>query len=274
MKLRVLLVLFICLIIIDPSNAQSNGAKLFTSKCTACHTIGGGNLVGPDLANIQNIRTEEWITNFIKSPQKVIDSGDSAAVALLNEFKIVMPDQPLSNTEIKSIIDYIATNSPDKNNPNQKTPNQIFNAALATDSDVIKGKNIFEGETKLQNGGPACIACHNVDNPNVFTGGLLAKDLTVAFSRLSAAGIDGILRNPPFPAMIDAFVPAPLTDDEISALLAFFYYSNNVGISQTSALQNQSDLLVGLIIGLDIFIVFLLIMWKQVKKRSVNFFNN
>jgi mono/diheme cytochrome c family protein len=274
MKIIVLLVLFTCLIFIDSINAQSNGAKLFTSKCTACHTIGGGNLVGPDLANIQNIRSEEWITNFIKSPQKVIDSGDSAAVALLSEFKIVMPDQPLSNAEIKSIIDYIATNSPDKNNPNQKTPNQIFNASLATDSDVIKGKNIFEGVTKLQNGGPSCIACHNVDNPNLFTGGLLAKDLTLAFSRLSAAGVDGILRNPPFPAMIDAFANAPLTDDEISALLAFFYYSNNAGMLQTSTLQNQSDLLVSLIIGLDIFIVFLLIMWKRVKKRSVNFFNN
>ncbi|MFA7421599.1 MAG: c-type cytochrome [Melioribacteraceae bacterium] len=274
MKLRVLLVAFSCLIIIDSTTAQSNGQKIFTSKCTACHTIGGGNLVGPDLANVQDLRTEEWLINFIKSPQKVIDSGDSAAVALHNEFKILMPDQLLSNTEIKSIIDYIKTNSPDANNPNQKTPNQIFNASLATDSDVIRGKSYFEGESKFKNGGPSCISCHNVDNPNVLTGGLLAKDLTLAFSRLSAAGIDGILRNPPFPAMIDGFGAAPLTDQEISDLLAFFYYSNNAGVSQATTLQTQSDLLVSLIIGLDIFIAFLLIMWRRVKKRSVNFFNN
>ena len=28
--------------------AQPDGAKIFKQNCTACHTIGGGRLVGPD----------------------------------------------------------------------------------------------------------------------------------------------------------------------------------------------------------------------------------
>ena len=55
----------------------------------------------------------------------------------------------------------------------------------------------------------------------MFNGGLLAKDLTTAFSRLSAAGVDGILRNPPFPAMVNAFSSTPLTDHEVKDILAF-----------------------------------------------------
>lgn len=256
-------------------NAQNQGEQLFKQKCTACHTVGGGKLIGPDLANVHIRRTEEWIIKFVHSSQSLIMSGDTTAVAVFNQHnKVVMPDQDVNANQIKLILSYIAANSPDVNNPNVKTPSQIFDTASITAADIEKGKNIFEGLTKLTNGGPACISCHNINNQVMFNGGLLAKDLTTAFSRLSAAGVDGILRNPPFPAMVNAFGSTPLTDHEVKDILAFLYYADSKGEVQLSPLQTQFDLLIGIIIGINIALGIFFLMWQRVKKYSVNFFNN
>ena len=257
------------------SSAQNQGEQLFSQRCAACHTIGGGKLIGPDLVNVQTRRTEAWIIKFVQSSQSVIKSGDSTAIAVFEQYnKVVMPDQDLKVNQIKSIITYITTNSPDTNNPNTKTPTQIFNAASITAADIERGKNLFEGKTKLTNGGPACISCHNINNQVMFNGGLLAKDLTTAFTRLSAAGVDVILRNPPFPAMVDGFGSAPLTDPEIKAILAFLYNSDSKGEVQLSSLQTQFDLLIGVIVVMITLLAVFLFMWQRVKKYSVNFFNN
>lgn len=252
-------------------SAQNNRELVFSRNCITCHTVGKGKLIGPDLANVQSRRTEDWIIKFVQSSQSVIKSGDSTAIAVFDQHnKVIMPDQNLDNNQIKSIIDYIAANSPDANNPNKKIPAQIFSAASITASDIERGKNIFEGTTKLTNNGPACISCHNIDNPNVFNGGILAKDLTAVFSRLSATGVDGILRNPPFPAMINGFGLTPLTDQEIKDLLAFLYYADGKGEAHLSPLQTQFDLMIGIILGLNIALVVFLLMWQRVKKYSVN----
>jgi len=256
-------------------NAQNQGEQLFKQRCTACHTVGGGKLIGPDLANVHIRRAEEWIIKFVHSSQSVIKSGDTTAVAVFNQHnKVFMPDQDLNDNQIKSIITYVTSNSPDANNPNQITPAQIFNTASITKVDIERGKNIFEGTVKLTNGGPACISCHNIDNPAVFNGGLLAKDLTTAFTRLSAAGVDGIIRNPPFPAMINAFGSTPLTDQEVKDLLAFLYSTDKRGEVQLSAFQTVYVLLIGVIIGLNVVLIVLIFTWQRVKKYSVNFFNN
>lgn len=253
------------------SSAQNQGEQLFSQKCSACHTVGRGKLIGPDLANVQDRRTEEWIIKFVQFSQSVIKSGDSTAIAVFNQHnKVVMPDQDLKVNQIKSIIDYITTNSPNANSPNKKPPAQIFSAASFTAADIERGKNIFEGTTKLTNNGPPCISCHNIDNPKVFNGGLLAKDLTTVFSRLGAVGIDGTLRNPPFPAMVNGFGSSPLTDQEIKDILAFLYDAGNRGPFQSTPLLSQFVLLIGIILGLNIVLVILLIMWQRVKKDSVN----
>ena len=270
-KTAFLISLHFFLIFFMELSAQNNGELFFSRKCAACHTVGGGKLIGPDLANIQDRRTEEWIIRFVQSSQSVIKSGDSTAIAVFDQYnKIVMPDQDLKMNEIKSILDYIKTNSPDANNPNKKTPTQIFNASSITASDIERGKNIFEGTAKLTNNGPPCIYCHNIDDPKVFNGGLLAKDLTTAFSRLGAAGVDGVLRNPPFPAMVNSFGSAPLTDQEIKDVLAFLYDADKKGSLQATPLQSQFVLLIGIILGLNITLIPLLLMWQRVKKYSVN----
>lgn len=271
-KTAFLISLHFFLIFLIELSAQNNGELVFSQKCAACHTVGGGKLIGPDLANVHKIRAEDWIIKFVQSSQSVIKSGDSTAVAVFNQYnQTVMPDQKLSVNEIKSIVDYIRTNSADPNNPNQKTPSQIFNATTITAVDIESGRNIFDGTTKLTNRGPSCISCHNIENPVISNGGLLAKDLTAAFTRMGAQGIDGILRNSPFPAMMDAFSLNGLTDQEIKDLLAFLYYVDKKGTMQIPTIERESFLLLGVVVISNILLVIFLLLWIKVKKHSINF---
>ncbi|PKL83925.1 MAG: hypothetical protein CVV24_02525 [Ignavibacteriae bacterium HGW-Ignavibacteriae-3] len=267
----VVLVQFFVIFHIELS-AQDKGELLFSQKCISCHTIGKGKLIGPDLSNITKKRNEAWLIKFIHSSQTLINSGDSTAVAVFGQYNnILMPDQNLSNAEILSVLEHIKINSVDSQSPNTRTPSQIFSATYITKVDIENGLNIFDGTTKLTNNGAACLTCHNIENPIVTNGGLLSKDLTNTFSRMGAQGIDGILRNPPFPAMADAFQFHQLTDQEIKNLLALLYYVDKKGPVIIPKTEKESSLLIGVALASNLMLVILLLLWIRVKKKSVNF---
>ena len=79
-----------------------------------CHSVGKGRLIGPDLKGVNTKRNEEWIIKFVKGSQAFIKSGDADAKAIFDEYQVVMPDQNLTDAEIKSIITFIAANSEEK----------------------------------------------------------------------------------------------------------------------------------------------------------------
>ncbi|MCO6473546.1 MAG: cytochrome c [Melioribacteraceae bacterium] len=266
-----ILKVFLIVCLFQSLEAQDSGQKIFFEKCTACHTIGEGKRVGPDLANVHQRRDADWLVKFILSSQSLINSGDSIAAAVFEENnKVIMPDQPLSESELKSVIEYISTNSPDPNNPNIKTPKQIFNPTVVTQADIERGKKLFEGTVEFENGGVPCVVCHTVQLPGVFDGGTLAKDLSMAFTRLSPAGVDGIIRNPPFPAMVNSFADKPLTDQEVKDLLAFLYYSDDWNLYQNFSGNGDIIFLAVSIFSLNIVFLFFLWKWRKVKKYSVN----
>ncbi|MEO6883465.1 MAG: cytochrome c [Bacteroidia bacterium] len=85
-----------------------NGSDLFTSNCVACHTIGKGKLVGPDLKGVESYRSEKWLLKWIKSSQSLVQAGDTAAVKLFaDNSNIPMPDQALNEDQIKAILNFI-----------------------------------------------------------------------------------------------------------------------------------------------------------------------
>ncbi len=111
MKIRTTILSFLFAFFTTHSFAQ-DGKELFQNNCTACHTIGKGKLVGPDLIDIDKKYPEAHLIKWIKSSTSVIKSGDKNAIKLFEEYSnIVMPDQKLSDAEIKSVITYIKTES-------------------------------------------------------------------------------------------------------------------------------------------------------------------
>ena len=93
MKKSIILLVFFHFLANGALLAQGEAEQLFKTKCGICHTVGKGKLVGPDLAGAHERHPHEWLLNFIRSSQKMVTGGDSAAVALFEQNnKVVMPD--------------------------------------------------------------------------------------------------------------------------------------------------------------------------------------
>lgn len=95
-----------------PQQDVAAGEKIFKNVCTACHSIGGGKRVGPDLNKVHMKYDEKWLISFIRSSQTMVKSGDAKAVKAFNENnKIIMPDNKYTDAEIKNILAYIKKQS-------------------------------------------------------------------------------------------------------------------------------------------------------------------
>jgi nitrite reductase (NO-forming) len=90
-----------------PTDPDAVAGKLaFESKCLACHSIGQGKKLGPDLAGVTRRRSDEWLTKWLKSPEKMLKT-DADAGAMLKEYNnIPMPNQSLSDAEIRQYRKY------------------------------------------------------------------------------------------------------------------------------------------------------------------------
>lgn len=81
---------------------------IFQSRCASCHTIGGGDKIGPDLAGIRQRREPKWLARFVKEPEKMLASGDALATQLFDRFNQVrMPNLGLTDNEVFSLLNYI-----------------------------------------------------------------------------------------------------------------------------------------------------------------------
>ncbi len=88
--------------------SAQEGEKLFTEKCTACHTIGKGKLIGPDLSGVTTRREESWLKRQIKEPDRMIAEKDPIVMELLKESNNVpMVPLGLSDAEIEAVVAYL-----------------------------------------------------------------------------------------------------------------------------------------------------------------------
>ena len=255
---------------------QLEGAAYFKQLCAACHTINGGILVGPDLANVQERRSDEWLQKFIASSQTLINSGDEDAVAVFEQFnKIVMPDPPFSADQIAAVIVYIKAASGGEEQSavaetvGGETAASVDTDIVGTEEDIIMGQNLFQGKIQLTNGGPACNSCHDVKNDAVIGGGILARELTTVFSRMGEPGVRAILGSAPFPVMQQAYVNKSLTDEEIFSIVSFLQQADRDHMFQQP--RDYGVKLAGTgIVGLIVLLGVYALLWRKRKKKLVN----
>ena len=248
-----------------------NGEAIFKQNCGVCHRVGGGRMVGPDLMGVTTKRSEAWLMKWVKGSQALIQSGDADAKAISAEFNgLIMPDQTISDADIKAVFAFISSSSaPATASVDTAKKKVIPDVSNNASSEIVEqGKNIFIGSEALSAGGPACISCHNIDYKGLIPGGLLAKDLTTAYSRLGGdAGISGILGAPPFPAMTQAYRDKPISEKEIASVIAFLNKVDKDKPNQQASTMNP--LLYGGICGLSVLILLILLIWNQRKKHTV-----
>ena len=87
--------------------AQDEGKRLFETICVACHTIGAGVRIGPDLAGVTERRDADWLRRFIRDPEQMRKAGDSIATANRAQYGIPMPDFGLTAPQVESVIAHL-----------------------------------------------------------------------------------------------------------------------------------------------------------------------
>jgi nitrite reductase (NO-forming) len=86
--------------------AAMRGKADFESKCLACHSVGQGRKLGPDLAGVTRRRDDAWLTRWLKSPEKMLESDPQAQAMLKDYNSLPMPNQNLSDTEVQQYLKY------------------------------------------------------------------------------------------------------------------------------------------------------------------------
>lgn len=90
---------------VDP---YAQAKSTFDRMCTACHTIGNGPKLGPDLKGVHEKRSAEWLTKWMKDPIGMAQN-DPIGKELLAKWKgVQMPPQGLSDEAIVDMLAYIA----------------------------------------------------------------------------------------------------------------------------------------------------------------------
>jgi len=250
------------------SGFASEGPALFKQHCGACHTIGQGKLVGPDLIDIQNKRDNAWLISFIKSSGTMIASGDELAIKVFNDYGMIrMPDPAVTEPQISEILDYIVLASSDTSM--QNLPVVVDILSNTTNENIERGRKYFSGQTRLSACGASCLGCHSIKDNKMLPGGTLAKDLSATYSLMGSAGIAAILRSAPFPAMAETYKSNALTEEEVIDITAYLRAAGEEGIYQHPSQFDLSFGYLGLFAS-AIFLSGIFILYINRKTRAVN----
>jgi len=83
------------------------GERLYLGAgCTACHTIGKGTLVGPDLIDVGTRRDPDWLRRWLADPPGMLEN-DFNTRFLFRDFSVQMPNLGLRPAEIDALLDYL-----------------------------------------------------------------------------------------------------------------------------------------------------------------------
>jgi protein SCO1/2 len=98
----------------------SRGETLFRTRCSPCHTIGGGGMVtgaseqplGPDLLGVTQKRPRGWLARWLANPDQMLDEKNPLALELLAAYNGVrMPNMRLTDIDVDALIDYLDAES-------------------------------------------------------------------------------------------------------------------------------------------------------------------
>ena len=113
MKLSIVFVLMALSLNIYAEDA----AKYFKVNCKSCHSIGDGDVVGPDLAGLSKRRKIDWVVKFINYPEGMIsgdkdepgyEKADPLAKKVYDLYKpTMMTEISIDKKMVKSLFEYI-----------------------------------------------------------------------------------------------------------------------------------------------------------------------
>ncbi|HEX9024176.1 MAG TPA: c-type cytochrome [Geobacteraceae bacterium] len=231
---------------------MESGEEIFEQKCTACHTIGGGSRVGPDLKGVTEQRERSWLVEFISAPDAMFRKRDPIALRLSREYgNARMPNLGLSRTQVNAVVDYLAEAA------RAPAPAQRPEAAAAR-GNPRDGERLFRGLLLTENNGPACMSCHSISGAALLGGGTLGPDLTHTYSKFGDAGTSALLASLSFPVMRPIYQDHPLTPKERADMKSFFKEIDN-----RKPVDKTPDVAAITIVLFLIFLVLIGVIWRN-----------
>lgn len=93
---------------LDPAMAAS-GDKIYEVKCAGCHKLTDEKLVGPGWKDVTSRHQPEWIMNFVTNTDEMI-TKDPKAQAMLEICLVRMPNQNITDTEARDLLEFMRKN--------------------------------------------------------------------------------------------------------------------------------------------------------------------
>lgn len=87
----------------------ADGKNIYEVKCQSCHKTSDEKLVGPGWKGVTDRRTPEWIMNFVTNVEEMLEK-DTAAQNMLEVCLVKMPNQGLSETDARSVLEFMRKN--------------------------------------------------------------------------------------------------------------------------------------------------------------------
>ena len=218
------------LLVAMAGHAQADaGKELFEAKCTSCHTVGGGDGVGPDLKGVGVRRSTDWVLGVITEPDKLTAQKDPTQLELTKKYGMEMPNLGVNRDDALKIVTFLQAGTEQASTKEGATPAPATavppaegrKEALPTKELLSTGRALFTGKELFVKRGAPCVSCHSLRYPGI-NGGTLAADLTGLYTKMGENGVHGVLKSLSFPVMKNIYAQRPLTDDEATALVALF----------------------------------------------------
>ncbi len=210
---------WILILLLPLAGLAQDAATDFQQNCAACHSIGGGALMGPDLLGVSGRRDRDWLVRFIVSPQAVVDSGDVYAKKIVEESNgIVMPPvEGLGKPRAETLVAWL-----DKQTGTAPATAEPPKEAAFTPQDITRGEALFTGRLPLERSGPPCNSCHHLQLLPSPGGGRLGPDLSGEVKRLGGTrSLSAWLGATPTHTMKAIYGTKPLQPAEITGLTAY-----------------------------------------------------
>lgn len=248
------------LLVATQGPAQEPDAETFyKTQCVACHNIGAPGIIGPDLAGVTERQSREWLIRFMMDPPAVLASGDPYAQELLAAANNVpMAKIPgLDRAMAEALLNYIEAQE-----GKEPAPTPVVETEPFTAEEIQSGRDYFTGAARLENGAPACSACHTTYGIGAWGGGRLGPDLTGVYSRLGGRPqLQAWLTMPASAVMTPIFQKHRLTENEVRDLVAFLEAEQQGGTGDAPAVTASFS-------GAGLFVAALLlamfgVIWKN-----------
>jgi nitrite reductase (NO-forming)/hydroxylamine reductase len=135
-----------------PPNAAAveAGRQIFERSCFACHSIGDGPRIGPDLQDVHERREREWLVRWIEDPLGMAETDPIGRQVFEEWNRVPMAPNFLSEEEILQVIAYItaASGSEFAGGAEEASGDEVI---TLTNEEFAQGREIFFNR---------CAGCH------------------------------------------------------------------------------------------------------------------